>query len=846
MIIQTKLHIPHSRHSVISRPRLTRMLDEGKGAKLTLISAQAGYGKTTSLSEWVTGRGLRVAWVSLDRLDNDWAAFWHYVIAAIRQHAPDFGATCAPLFADAESADPTSAIKALLNELTLLPEETLLVLDDYQAIELPSIHESFRYLVEHLPPPLRIYIASRTDLPFPVARLMAKGEMHLINVQDLQFRTDEGIAFFRDTAKLPLTDEWATKIIQQTEGWISGMQLAAISLKRSHNLEESVLRFDGRQHLIFDYLLEEVFSGLPEPLRDFLLRTSVLSRMNQSLCQAVTGQPDSQEQLERLEQLNLFIIPLDERRHWYRYHHLLSLFLVQLASRTNRERFLQSHAQAAVWHEQQGILEEAVEHYLEGDRQADAVRVIEQNLPSFLQANVSSLRRWVSRLPEAALMNDPKLVMFSISLIVLNGQWDDAYKQAEQAISRFELRKEGMASNDWRIAMGNLHFFSGALSFLRHDLDRASGSFERAERFMPEESPFQMMGRNRYHGHESQQDLLAVIRDYREAEPFFLRWIQAWRHKRQFPFVGFMYAAYCSLLYEWDRLEEAERYILEVQEREDMQPYAQMMANISIMASRIQQARGRSSQAFEQLRNLEKEIDSPDRALFMEKIETERAALSLRLGLLQPAEKWMSACGLSHTDEASMDRIAGHLLLARVLAARGRFEEALGLMARLERLAASGRFPREQIRVAISHSVVLWQAGRKKDSQHMLADSLRMAEPQGYVRSFIDEGLPMAEMLLGLARSGLGRTGQLPYIERLLNAFNGTSPKGSASKPHLTAQETKVMALVAEGLGDKEIAHRMAISVQTVKFHNKNAYRKLKADNRMKAVQLARYWRLIP
>jgi ATP-dependent transcriptional regulator len=847
MILTTKLHIPRSSHTIINRPRLMRLLDEGKGAKLILVSAQAGYGKTTALSEWVLRNETLAAWVSLDRSDNDWATFWRYILASIKRHVPEFGSSIVPLLEGGASTHSELAIQALLNEFTLLNEELTIVLDDYHRIELPAIHDSLVYLVERLPSLVRLCIASRTELPFPVTRLSAKGELHRVDMQDLQFHIDEGIAFFREATELMLTVSQATKLVRQTEGWISGLQLAAISLRRSENLDESVRRLDGRQHRIFDYLLEEVFSNLADPLCSFLLETSVLDRMNSSLCQAVTGHSNSEEQLDELERLNLFLIPLDDQRQWYRYHHLLSLFLKQLLIRTNPEKLALLHFRAAVWFEANGFREEAVEHYINGGRYVDAIRVIENNLSVFTQANVSALRRWVSALPEDSWADNPRLTLFSISALVVGGRWSEAYQQAEHANTRFDELRNRLHPEEWRIAMGNLHFFCGVVAFLQQDLERASSGFELAEQLMPEGSSLQLMGRNRYRGNETMNDLLAIIGNLREAEPFFLRWIQAWRHKRQFPFIGYMYAAYGCLLYELNRLEEAETITYEAQQREDLQTYARLMVDVAITASRIHRVRGRPNQALEQLRRLEAEIVSPDYPLFIQKINSERAYLSLFLDMPQPARDWMESNGLSHEDDVTLDRVPEYLILSRVLASDNRFEEALILLNKLDRLAASSLFQRDQIRLAVAYSVTLWRAGRIEDALPILERTLSKAEPQGYIRSFVDEGLPMAEMLAKL----LGRGGVRPqggsqvYIRHLIALITREHRDEQAEKPVLTVQEVKVLTLLVDGLSNKEIAHRMTITTDTVKFHIKNTYRKLEASNRMQAVQRAREWNVL-
>jgi LuxR family maltose regulon positive regulatory protein len=401
MILSTKLHIPHARISLVLRQGLIQKFNEGMKAKLTLISAQAGYGKTTALSEWVKQSSALVAWFSVDKHDNDWVQFWSYVTASIEEKVPSFGKTVWSLLEKGPSVSLEPAIAALLNELNRLTSELVIILDDYHLIKLPAIHNSLIYLLEHLPPHIHLYIASRTDLEIPTTRLLAKGELHRIIMQDFRFQLDEGLVFFRDTTDLLLTKEQVTQLFHQTEGWISGLQLAAISLKRSDNIAESIHQFSGQQHNISDYLLEEVLHQQSEQMRAFLLETSILSRMNRSLCQAVTGQMNCQEQLERLEQQNLFIIPLDDQRDWYRYHHLFSDFLERILSRTDPEKWVQAHIHAAYWLEKHGFDEEAMEHFLEAKQYADAVRLIEKNLLILVQSKSVALIRWVSVLPRS-------------------------------------------------------------------------------------------------------------------------------------------------------------------------------------------------------------------------------------------------------------------------------------------------------------------------------------------------------------------------------------------------------------------------------------------------------------
>jgi LuxR family maltose regulon positive regulatory protein len=851
MIVDTKLHVPHVRNSLVPRPRLMVKLNKGMEAKLTLISAQAGYGKTTALCEWVKQCSVLVAWVSLDKQDNDWSQFWRYITASIQERVPSFGNTVWSDFEKGPSVSLEPAITALLNELNRLTGELVIILDDFHFIELPTIHNSLIYLLDHLPPHIHLYIASRTDLAIPTTRLLAKGELHRIIMQDLRFQLEEGLVFFRDTTDLLLSKEQVTQLFHQTEGWISGLQLAAISLKRSDNIAESIHQFSGQQHNISDYLLEEVLHHQSEPMRAFLLETSILSRMNHSLCQAVTGQMNCQEQLVRVEQLNLFIIPLDDQREWYRYHHLLSDFLQQILFRTDREKWLQAHINAAYWLEYHGFEEEAVEHFLEGKQYADAVRLIDKNLLTLMQLKSVALNRWISVLPENSFAEKPMLEMFYISVLLGVGEWEAVFRRIGPAVLRFQALQDKLTEADWNQAMGNIYFFCAVTSYLQKDLVHTSEYFELVEQHIPEGSFFQTMGRNRYQGYDSFDDHLAFINDFHAADTFLLKWIEVWRSKKQYPFIGSLYASYSKLLYEWNRLDEAEFYVNQALGRKDMQPFARILIHIAISAARIQQAKGNPIKALELLEQLKSQIDSPDYVLFMLKIEAEQVCLSLQQGSFQYALDWLQRCNLAHTDEVSLDRMAEHMVLGRVLAENGKIEEAQYLLERLYALLCKEDRLRDRIKVLILQSLTLQRLGQMEAALAQLETALHLAEPEGFIRSFIDEGPMMAEMLSAYLKVQQGNhmrnnaSASLAYIKQLLQAFNVMPEEELSLKEILTEQETRILLLITNGLSNKEIAHQLNITSETVKSHIKNVYRKLRVNNRVQALQRAKQLKIL-
>ncbi|WP_141500031.1 LuxR C-terminal-related transcriptional regulator [Paenibacillus luteus] len=839
MFIQIKIEIPQARKSIVSRPGLIDKLNDGLESKLTLVTAPAGYGKTTALSTWAKQCGSPVAWVSLDKLDDDWASFWNCVLISIRERIPAFGEMLT-LLTDAESAAAfNSGISALLNELNQLNESLILVLDDYHVITLPAIHHSLSYLLEYLPPHVHLFISSRSGLTFPTARLIAKGEMLQLDMKDLQFSLDEGVVFFRELMKISLTNEQIRELFRQTEGWVSGLQLAAISLKNSSNLAASIHQFNGQQRHISRFLLEEVYGNLTESIQQFLLATSLLSRMNRDLCQAVTWHTDSQEQLDRLEQLNLFLIPLDDRREWYRYHHLLSDFLQQLGAKEHPKKWMKFHVRAANWFEKQGFMEEAVEHYIKAQKVDDALRLIEHLLPELMHSKVHVLIRWITSLPEGSYEHKPTFELFYISKLMEIGNWNKALQRAEQAEIRFETLRTVIPEQEWKHLMGNLYYCCGIICYLQRNLTRTSHYFEQLDYYLPEGSSFQNIRSNRYQDYYLFTDLLSLNNDLQVVEQFLLKWIQAWEKKEHYPFIGFLYIPYCMLLYEQNRLEEAELYLGQAMEREDLQHNMWMRVQLHLISSWLEQAHGRDREAIEALDRFGSRIESPDHDLIMQIIQKEQAHLLLRQGHIQKAIDWSEQSGLLHTDEVTLQHMEEYLVLARVLAASKRMMEAYHLMNILEQLAEKEKCLRIHIKLLVVKSSILRYSDQPQAALVPLKTALQLSEPTNYIRSFIDEGPVVAEMLIDLLETQHEQQVEavsLRYAAKLLKASLAMHTDVLPAEMRLTEQEAKVLHWIAEGLINKEIAPRMQISLDTVKFHVKNIYRKLGVQSRSQAI----------
>jgi LuxR family transcriptional regulator, maltose regulon positive regulatory protein len=834
MILTTKLHIPQSRCDLlVERPSIIEMLNEGLHTKLTFVTAPGGYGKTTALSQWVQKCGIPSVWVSLDSQDNDLHQFWSYVIAAIESKNPYFAEAMNPYLSVLKTGAYESLLTAMIHEFSSRNDELVLILDDYHSIQLSSIHVSVARLLENLPNHIHMYIASRAELPFPTARLHANSQTVKITIQNLRFQLSEGIRYFRECMRFSLSENDISSLVQRTEGWISGLHLAAISLKESNNVPDFIHAFNGEHRSISDYLFQEVLRHQSEEVQTFLLETSILTRMNDALCEAVTGQANCQERLEALEQQNLFIIPLDEQRQWFRYHHLFSDFLQRQFRKKYTARFKQLHVHAADWMEEHGFFEEAVEYFLKSKHHLQAASLIEKHLQDlYLKSGV--LHRWFRALPDSCFESKPRIQFLYVKVLAESGE-------VEQAWARLQTMEDKMSDPAWKTLVGTFLYISAAVSFYRRDFQKTSEYLELFEKHMPEGSYIQMIEANVYSVNFN--SLLVFFNDLHEADLFFSKWIKVWETKKKYPYVGFFYVAYSQLLYEWNRLDEAEMYVERALLQKQMQPYAIILVSAAITAARVYQAKGDSVKAFKWLEQTKLKINSPDKGIFVKMLDREKAYLSLANGSLDDAIAWLQTCGMKHTDTVSLNDFSAFLQLAKVLTECGSYMEALQLLEHLYQLVYDEDRLRDQIKVTILQSMVFHRKGDGTNALMKLEAALQLAEPGEYLRSFIDEGEQMADLLLRYLNyrqhnNFIDKSSNvsLLYVKKLLLLMNETIPSTTVSGLLVTKQELKIVSMIEQGMSNKQIAEQLQITAETVKSHIKNIYRKLGVNSRLQAL----------
>src|SRR6266508_2312644 len=421
-LLATKLHIPRTRPGFVARPRLVDRLAQAHEDELTLVCAPAGFGKTALLADWARHDPRPVAWLSLDDADNDPARFWRHVAAALDTLRPGIAQQVAALLQGLQPTSFEAVVTALVNELAGVAEQVVLVLDDYHLIQASQVHESVEFLLAHLPACLRLVLASRADPPLPLARLRARGQLAELREGDLRFTPQEAAALLRTAVGPELPEAAVAVLAARTEGWVAGLQLAALSLQGRTDIDAFVAGFSGSHRYVLDYLTEEVLDRQPQPLRTFLLEASVLERLSAPLCQAVTGRADSQALLEQVERANLFLVPLDEVRGWWRYHQLFADLLRTRLAQQQPERLPTLHRAAAAWSEQHGLADDAVRHALAAGDAAWAARLIEQHFDAMLwRSEDVTFRRWLQALPAELVRSRPRLCLAQAYGALLSG-----------------------------------------------------------------------------------------------------------------------------------------------------------------------------------------------------------------------------------------------------------------------------------------------------------------------------------------------------------------------------------------------------------------------------------------
>ena len=903
-VLTTKLFVPAIRQNLVSRPRLTARLDEGLTCSLILISAPPGFGKTTVLGDWLrdrktaAGYPLAVAWFSLDDADNDPNRFLRYVAAALHAVAPSACDTIAALMQSPQPPPLRVLLTGLLNELGTLSQECILALDDYHVIRAAVIHEAVAFLLDHVPPRLHVVISTREDPPLPLPRMRGRGVLCELRAQDLRFTTDEAADFLRSVMDLNVSSTDVAALADRTEGWIAGLQLAALSMRDQADISQYIAVLSGTDRYIIDYLAEEVWNRQPDTVQKFLLSTSILDRLCGPLCDAVLGEaapdegheersPRSQVTLEQLERSNLFLVPLDAERQWYRYHHLFA-DLLQVRLRGAAPGLLpELHARASAWYEQQGFTADAIGHALTASDFARSARLIEQHgFAIAVRGQMQTVRDWTERLPANLVASTPGVALVRAFALLLTNQLDAA-QACLQEIERglpADLPDQGRAIRG-RVAWlrGICLRFSGdipssvavcreALGLLpEHDLlPRGSAMFHVAsaclfsgdvtpatERLVEAAVPTLRASHNlpgllrtivlQARLRVMQGRLREAAATYDEAAE-----VAPGRLETLIGSPGY-YVGLGDLLREWNELASAERLLtqgLELLTGMLVDPYDALFGHLAL--ARVKQARGDADGA---IRVLDAFADLAHRRNFASLLSrcaaAARAHLRLMQGNLAEALRWAETAEFRADDQLSYAHEVGDLTLARVRIAQ-RDPASLGLLDRMLEAADAKARRGSAIEILSLRALAAQSQHDMTGALSAVARALALGKPEGYVRTFVDEDAPMATLLHRARAAGVAPG----YISKLLAAFGGREAVGSFDRrppasptppliEPLTKRELEVLRLIASGASNRQIARTLVISVGTVKRHLYNVFSKLDVSSRTQAIAKSRMLNLL-
>ena len=906
-LLASKFYYPPHRPDFVQRQHILASLDAGLSGKLTLVSAPAGFGKTTVVSEWIRGCGHPTTWLSLDQNDNDPSRFLIYFITALQHIDPEIGVDVQAALQGSVSPHYETLLTKLISEVGRLPDKSIIVLDDYHLIDSKPVHDLINFLIEFLPPTIHLVISGRTDPPLPISRLRVRGEVNEVRTSQLRFTKKEVAAFLNDRMGFNVSSDGIAALEARTEGWVASLKLAALSMQGRHDWPEFIAKFSGSHRYVIDYLVDEVMARQPEEVQSFLRRTSILERFCAPLCEYVVGENEHIDIIDDLDRSNLFLIPLDDHREWYRYHHLFADFLGQRLRETEPDQIPELHRRASQWYETNGLMDESIQHaFAAGDLEGAARLVDGIAADLMVRAELNKLLKFVEQLPSDLCQGYPMLCIWHAWALVFMGQLDmveSALTCAESnqkeepqvpnpgyvtTVRAYLVNREGdllksislteQALEEMSTAVPDrikLIFQGSAVIWLGLN-HRLLGNLDKAKQLFMEAAEINQKADNYYAASASFEQLaeLAVVRGqlhqaldlYREG----LKLPQNWRDTGAKPQGSVQTAAgpqlgLGTLLYQLNDLAGAAAFI---QRSADLLELAEHWGRTSsyTMLAYLKQAQGVFEASAELLR---KACEIEETSVVRRSNTSDRPSLT-RLGimlsrarpemayLLTDGRRRVEKLGVHADDDVDFCSPAGYPRetnysdLAYLLMAEGRAAEALPLLTRLLEAATTMGRHGDEIRYLALIALAQHTLGNTRTALDSLDKALTLAEPQGYIRLFVDEGQPMAELL----RLAISQKIAPDYASKLLAAFPNNVRSAILIDQELrvntqilaeplSEREIEVLRLMAEGYKYKEIAERLVVSINTVRHHTRNVYGKLDVNNRTQAISRAKELNLL-
>ncbi|MFC2165951.1 LuxR C-terminal-related transcriptional regulator [Acidobacteriota bacterium] len=898
--LTTKIYVPQLRPALVPRPRLIKRLSEGMEHKFVLVSAPAGFGKTTLLSDWARQDKFPVAWFSIDSSDNNPVLFYSYVIAALQTVDKNIGKAALGMLQSPHPPPLESALITALNSIPPCLHHFALVLDDYHLVDNVKIHNALAFLIDHLPTQMHLILATRADPPFHLARLRARNQLSEIRAIDLCFTAEEIEDLFSVRLGLELSKNDIEMLVSRTEGWISGLQLAAHSLRERSDKSAFIKEFKGDNRHIVDYLGEEVLNHQPEAIQNFLMQTSILNRMSAPLCEAITKQSDCQNMLDELDKADLFIFPLDSERHWFRYHHLFADLLQQRLGQFQGDMVRELHRRACEWYLRNEYREEAMEHALAAENFEQVSDLLEGLAESVWDRDQQvSMLRWFAAIPDEMLSSRLNLLIYYARSLNMAGREEEAEAKLQAAEHILESMKEEstkvLTLNSNHPGRLNKSELLGRIATIRAFISAYKGDLEgikqHARTAIISLNERDVLWRSVAattlgfaHGWSGDGDMMSARFAFSEAiavselggNTFFYlfsrsclahidahqgRLKQAEESYRQLleyaddndlcltSLTASIISSLGLILCEKNEVEEGTQLV-----QEGLKQILQGHDYVTLVACKLNMARilfnkSELDQALVQIEDIEKTVsESEVPPWIMHETSALKAWLWLRRGQRDDVSRWVAERDLEYDTVLTYRREAEHVVLVRFLLTQGKYNEAGQWLDRLLTDAEAGMRVWSVIQMRLLKAQILYAQNMLPAALDELGMALYLGEPGKFVRAFVIESDPVQEMLerflekeksaIDEKHCGYSRS----YVKKLLSAFKAEAvPKRTTGLDEpLSERELDVLRLIAAGLSNKEIAQKLFVSLNTIRTHTKNINAKLDVHSRTQAVARAK------